>query len=178
MEFEDWEIVEIREDLSGREERWLVIYNVPEKYARDGMFSHSFPKSTFSYRAAEFGFDPDDPDDREQLFQLVLHGAYLWKTGRLSADGDLNPINDRQHVVRSAAGRHLSEVKQVVRLKQSASPSLRVSGISKESVPSDILDVIRNDMRIDRELMAAWGKKVEGLREERAREKVRRSARE
>lgn len=175
---EDWVITEIRENHDGVEDRWLIVYSVPTKYAPNGVFSYSFPKSAFSYRAAEFGYDVDDPDDREALFQHVIHGGYLGATGQTTAASELNPVRAARHVAKASAAVRLESVGRAVRMSQAAKPVLLVASALAAEAPTDVLDIIRNDMRIDRDLIAAWGEKVQQMREEHARDEARRSARE
>lgn len=166
---EDWEVAEILEDHDGVEERWLVIFNVPEKYAHDGRFSYSFPKKTFAYRAAEFGYDIDDPDDREALFQHVLHEGYLAATGQLTARGQFNPLNSEVRQAKTLVQERFQAVRAKVRLSQAVEPALKVAGLAAADVPADVLDVIRGDMRLDRALIAEHAEKVNGWRDDRLR---------
>lgn len=173
---EEWLITEIREDFDGAEDRWLIVFQVPTKYAPDGVFSYSFPKSAFSYRAAEFGYNVDDPDDREALFQHVIHGGYLGATGQLTASGDLNPVRKQRLVAKQAVTERLASVRSTLRVTQADRPVLKVAGRAglAAKTPADVLDVIRADMRIDRDLIANWGTKVDEIRADHARtEKMR-----
>lgn len=164
---EDWVVTEILEDHDGVDERWVVIFNVPKNYAADGVFSYSFPKKTFAYRAAEFGYDIDDPDDREALFQHVLHEGYLAATGQLTARGQFNPLNSEKHQAKTLVQERFQAVQAKVRMSQAAKPALKVAGLAAADVPADVLDVIRGDMRLDRDLIVEHSEKVSGWRESR-----------
>lgn len=178
MAVEDWVITEIREDYDGAEDRWLVIYNVPKAYASDGVFSFSFPKSSFSYRAAEFGYDVDDPDDREVLFQHVMHEGYLGATGQLTATGDLNPARGTSEAAKGRAAQRLAEVRRTLRMKQAERPVVKRAGRAAlaDDIPADVLDVIRADMRIDRELISKHASMVNRVRADHARDEARRAS--
>ena len=173
---DEWSVIEINEDFDGVHERWEVVFSVPTKYAWNGRFSYSFPKKTFSYRAAEFGYDVDDPEEREALFQHVLHEAYLATTGQLTANGPLHPLNDEPVKMKAAVRGHFdANVKRSMKITQHASPRLKVAALARTETapPADVLDVIRNDMQIDKELIATYSKHVAGWRSQRMEAKRR-----
>lgn len=74
----DWKILDVVEDLgAGDGPRLLITYSVPTKHAPDGVYSYSFPKDSFNVYAAVYGYDVNDEQDRQDLFDHVIHQAYL-----------------------------------------------------------------------------------------------------
>lgn len=161
---EEWSIQEIREDLSTPgEERWLLIYNAPPEFAPDGVFSYSFPKMSFTARAAEFGYNVDDPDEIEDLFQHVIHEGYLMAAGDRH-DGMVNPYVEAADSAKKRVKDQLASVRKTVRLSQAARPLIAVNGRQTADTSGDVLDVIRNNMQIDRPTVAEWRQRVEQSR--------------
>lgn len=74
----DWKIIDVIDDLeSGDGARMLIVYSVSTKYAHDGVYSASIPKDHFNMIAAAFGYDIDDEEDRQDLFDHVVHQGFM-----------------------------------------------------------------------------------------------------
>lgn len=75
----EWEIIRIDEDLGGMpgHDRWLITYRVPADYSPDGTFSYSFPKDSMNKFAALYEYDVDDPDQVDDLFDMIMSRPML-----------------------------------------------------------------------------------------------------
>lgn len=157
----EWQIIEIREDVEHSDaERWLVVYRTPIEYAPgSGIYSYSFPKDIFHNWAAVYGYNVDDPQDVEALFDHVTYHAYINEVLRKEGRADeivANPFELGADEARARVQAHVAEFKASRPL--AAAPAARLPG-GRSPHPHD---VIRADMatRLDR---AAVDKHVEAV---------------
>lgn len=140
----DWKILEVREDVQSDDgERWLVIFQVPLEYSSDGIFSYSFLKSTFNFRAAEFDYDIDDEDELDELFEHVMYEAFTVHQGVFVDPHDWSPSD-----ARDMARETLRNAKKDVKMTHqgTAKMGLRQFDSADDGHP---FGQIRKNMRID-----------------------------
>lgn len=69
---ETYELVGMGPQRLGRVDCWQVTYERP-----DGQFFHHlFPTTIFVSYAEQFGLDVDDPDDFDEILDIVLHDPF------------------------------------------------------------------------------------------------------
>jgi hypothetical protein len=159
-----WEVVNVHEDLDADDgHRWLIVYSVPVEYAPDGVYSVSLPKDIFNNWAAVYGYDVDDPQDVDALFNHVTYHAYINEVLRKEGRADeivANPFELGADEARARVQAHVAEFK-ASRPLGTASAATSPGGRS-----SDPHDVIRADMatRLDR---AAVDKHMDAVKQAR-----------
>lgn len=163
-----WEIVRLQEDLTNPDdERWLITYSVPAEYATNGVYSYSFPKSMFNSYAAVFGYDANDPEQVEDLFEHVLQWAHTGEVlRREGSSADVDPFAVTAGQARAAVKANIERARKALPVVERQSAVVAARGAASAEVGS-VLDAIRADMlsRLDPEAIAVQQQAVQRARE-------------
>lgn len=175
-----WEVVSVLEDLDSEDgHRWLIVYRVPVEYAPDGVYSVSLPKDIFNGWAAIYGYDVDDPQDVEALFDHVTYQAYINEVLRREGRADEiidNPFHLGADEARARVQAHVAEFKQSRPITQSQMVKVAAGDLVAGARNVDVHDVIRADMhaRLDKAVVA---ERADAVKDTRAAVQARLAAR-
>lgn len=146
----DVELVDLHEDMhrDERDDRWLLVYNVPPELAHDGTYSVSMPKGMINDFASTYGYDLDDEADVDDMFDHLFSLPFVAEVARRegrNAEAGANPYEMPIETAKRFARTQVQEFKQSHSLKQKPpSANLRAAGgLVKDG---DILGHVRRDM--------------------------------
>jgi hypothetical protein len=174
-----WELTGLADDDQADDgERWVIEYQVPPEVAHSGEYSVSMPKDYALELAAVYGYDVDDPGDREDLMRHVTYLAYARET--LSREGRLHEVQFDPFSMPAAEARErvqaaLKELEAARPIGQAAETQVttraapRMLAARGKAAAPDIHAILRADMeqRLDRDAVEERAQWVEQVRTEK-----------
>ncbi|GIH26079.1 hypothetical protein Aph01nite_43890 [Acrocarpospora phusangensis] len=150
-----WKMLRVDEDLeSEKTPRWLMVFEVPQEYAPDGVYSVSIPKGLVNDWAAVFEYDMARQDHVDDLLDYLVYFAYINEALRREGRADevlSDPLALDPGQARSMIKGQLSEFKAERPIVQEADLNRTMSA----TVSAGPLDVLKSAMRerIDHDLI-------------------------
>lgn len=152
----EWNLIDLHNDVYDNleDDRWLLIYKVPEEIIAGGDYSVSYPKNMANSFAATYEYDVDNQDDIDEMFEHLMYRPMMIEVGKLektSVQIAANPLEMRASSARSLARGFIDELKNRD-YKIVESPIRNISSISASITIQSIWDLVKSDMsmRIDR----------------------------